>query len=194
VNVFAIRHGETAWSLSGQHTGTTDIPLTDNGRRLAERLRPVLAKETFALVLVSPMRRARETCDLAGLGDKAVIDRNLMEWDYGQYEGLTRRQINAVAPNWLIFRDGCPGGEAPEQVGDRVDRVIVRVRAAQGDCALFAHGHLLRVFGARWLGLPAGGGQHFTLGTGTVSVLGHYHDSPAIRIWNSPAGGELVAC
>jgi broad specificity phosphatase PhoE len=194
VSVFAIRHGETAWSLSGQHTGTTDIPLTDNGRRLAERLRPVLAKETFALVLVSPMQRARETCDLAGLGDKAVIDRNLMEWDYGQYEGLTPRQINEVAPGWLIFRDGSPGGEAPEQVGDRVDRVIARVRAEEGDCALFAHGHVLRVFGARWLGLPAGAGQHFALSTGTVSVLGYYHDIPAIRIWNSPTGGELVAC
>lgn len=154
MNVFAIRHGETAWSLSGQHTGTTDIPLTDEGRRLAERLRTVLARETFALVLVSPMQRARETCDLAGLGDRAVIDRNLMEWNYGKYEGLTPRQINEIAPGWLIFRDGCPGGEAPEQVGDRVDRVIARVRAT-GNCALFAHGHVLRVLGVRWLGLPA---------------------------------------
>ena len=194
MNVFAIRHGETAWSLSGQHTGTTDIPLTDNGRRLAERLGPVLAQETFALVLVSPMQRARETCDLAGLGDGAVIDHNLMEWDYGKYEGLTPKQINEVAPGWLIFRDGCPGGEAPEQVGDRVDRVIARVRAAEGDCAVFAHGHVLRVLGARWLGLPAGAGQHFTLSTGAVSVLGYYHDTPAIRIWNWPAAGELVAC
>jgi probable phosphoglycerate mutase len=194
VNVFAIRHGETAWSLSGRHTGTTDIPLTDNGRRLAERLRSVLAKETFALVLVSPMQRAREICELAGLGHRAVIDCNLRERDYGQYEGLTPRQINEVASGWLIFTNGCPGGEAPEQVGDRVDRVIARVRAADGGCALFAHGHLLRVLAARWLGLPAGAGQHFALSTGTVSVLGYYHDSPAIRIWNSPAGGELVAC
>jgi broad specificity phosphatase PhoE len=186
VNLFAIRHGETAWSLSGQHTGRTDIPLTDNGRRLAERLCPVLAKETFALVLVSPMQRARETCDLAGLGDRAVIDRNLMEWDYGKYEGLTPKEINEIAPGWLIFRDGCPGGEAPEQVGDRVDRVIARVRTA-GDCALFAHGHVLRVLGVRWLGLPAGAGQHFALSTGTVSVLGYYRDIPAIKIWNWPA-------
>jgi broad specificity phosphatase PhoE len=171
VNIFAIRHGETAWSLSGQHTGTTDIPLPDNSQRLAERLRPVLAKETFALVLTSPMQRAPETCDLAGLGDRAVIDHNLMEWDYGKYEGLTPKQINEIAPGWLIFRDGCPGGEAPKQVGDRVDQVIARVRAA-GDCALFAHGHVLRVLGVRWLGLPAGAGQHFALSTGTVSVLG----------------------
>src|SRR6185295_1180780 len=117
VNVFAIRHGETAWSLSGQHTGTTDIPLTDNGRRLAEQIRPALDRETFALVLVSPMQRARETSNLAGLGDKAVIDPDLMEWNYGEYEGLTTKQIHEAAPGWLIFRDGCPGGEAPEQVG-----------------------------------------------------------------------------
>ncbi len=189
MNVFAIRHGETAWSLSGQHTGATDIPLTDNGRRLAERLRPVLAKETFALVLVSPMQRARETCDLAGLGDRAIIDRDLIEWDYGKYEGLTPRQIDEISPGWLIFRDGCPGGEAPEQVGDRVDRVIARGRAA-GSCALFAHGHVLRVLGVRWLGLPAGAGQHFALSTGTVSVLGYYRDIPAIKIWNWPAAAS----
>src|SRR5205807_9324652 len=117
MNVFAIRHGETAWSLSGQHTGTTDIPLTENGRGLAERMRPVLAKEAFALVLCSPMQRARETCELAGLGDKAVIDQDLAEWNYGQYEGLTPKQIHENAPGWLVFRDGCPGGESPEQVG-----------------------------------------------------------------------------
>ncbi|HSA80167.1 MAG TPA: histidine phosphatase family protein, partial [Geminicoccaceae bacterium] len=159
VNVFAIRHGETAWSLNGQHTGTTDIPLTDNGRRLAERLRPALAKEAFALVLVSPMQRARGTCELAGLGDGAVTDHDLVEWNYGEYEGLTPKQIRNVTPDWLIFRDGCPGGEAPEQVGARVDRVIARARAAEGDVALFAHGHVLRVLAARWLGLPAAAGS-----------------------------------
>ena len=189
VNVFAIRHGETAWSLSGQHTGTTDIPLTDNGRRLAERMRPVLAKEAFALVLVSPMQRARETCELAGLGDGAVTDPDLVEWNYGEYEGLTPKQIRKVAPDWLIFRDGCPGGEAPEQVGARADRVIARARAVEGDVALFAHGHVLRVLAARWLGLPAGAGQHFLLDTGTLSVLGYYHDIPAVRIWNGPLVG-----
>ena len=147
MSVFAIRHGETAWSLSGQHTGTTDIPLTDNGRRLAE-------------------------------------------WDYGDYEGLTSGQIRELAPGWLIFRDGCPGGEAPGQVGARADRVVARTRAVRGDVALFAHGHLLRVLAARWLGLPAGAGRHFLLDTGTLSVLGHYHEVvPAVRIWNAPLVG-----
>src|SRR5215471_17501734 len=129
VQVFAIRHGETAWSLSGQHTGTTDIPLTDNGRRLAEKLRPVLAKEKFALILCSPMQRARETCELARLGAAAVIDPDLTEWNYGKYEGITTKQIHETAPGWLLFRDGCPGGESPEQVGARADRVIARARA-----------------------------------------------------------------
>jgi probable phosphoglycerate mutase len=186
VNVFAIRHGETAWSLSGQHTGVTDIPLTDNGRRLAERMRPVLAIKVFELVLSSPMQRARETCQLPGLGDTAVIDSDLVEWNYGDYEGLTPRQINEAAPGCLIFRDGCPGGKTPEQVGARVDRVIARTRAVAGNTALFAHGHLLRVFAARWIGLPASGGQHFLLNTGTLSVLGYYHEIPGVRIWNGP--------
>jgi broad specificity phosphatase PhoE len=186
VNVFAIRHGETAWSLSGQHTGTTDIPLTDNGRRLAKRMRPVLATKAFGLVLCSPMQRARETCELAGLGDNAVIDSDLVEWNYGEYEGLTPKQIQEMTPGWFIFRDGCPGGEASEQVGARVDRVIARSRAVDGDTALFAHGHVLRVFAARWIGLPAGGGQHFLLNTGTLCVLGYYRKVPAVRIWNGP--------
>jgi broad specificity phosphatase PhoE len=186
VNVFAIRHGETAWSLSGQHTGTTDIALTDNGRRLAKRMRSVLAANVLALVLCSPMHRARETCELAGLGDKAVIDPDLVEWNYGEYEGLTPKQIQEMAPGWLIFRDGCPGGEAPEHVGARVDRVIARCRSVDGDSALFAHGHVLRVFAARWIGLPPDGGQHFLLRTGTLCVLGYYREIPAVRIWNGP--------
>lgn len=186
MNVFAIRHGETEWSLGGQHTGTTDVPLTDNGRRLAERMGPVLAKESFELVLCSPMQRARETCRLAGLGDRAATDADLAEWNYGEYEGLTPRQIEKTAPGWLIFRDGCPGGESPEQVGARVDRVIGRSRAIDGDCALFAHGHVLRVLAARWIGLPANGGQHFLLDTGTLCVLGYYRKVPAIRMWNGP--------
>lgn len=184
MNVFAIRHGETEWSVSGQHTGATDIPLTDNGRRLAERMRPVLADKAFALVLCSPMQRARDTCALAGLGDKAVIDADLAEWNYGEYEGLTPKQIHQGIPGWLIFRDGCPGGESPGQVGARVDRVIARARAVAGDVALFAHGHVLRVLAARWIGLPAGAGQHFLLDTGTLCVLGYYRDVPALRVWN----------
>jgi broad specificity phosphatase PhoE len=186
VNVFAIRHGETAWSLSGQHTSTTDIPLTENGRRLAQRMRPVLATNAFELVLCSPMQRARETCALAGLGDQAVIDPDLVEWNYGEYEGLTPKQIQDMAPSWLIFRDGCPGGETPDQVGARVDRVIARSRAVDGDTALFAHGHVLRVLVARWIGLHAGGGQHFLLDTGTLSVLSYYYELPAVRAWNGP--------
>lgn len=190
MNLFAIRHGETAWSLSGQHTGTTDIPLTDNGRRLAQRIRSALAEETFALVLVSPMQRACETCELAGLGSRAVVEPDLVEWNYGEYEGLTPWQVNEMAPGWLIFRDGCPGGESPEQVGARVDRVIARARAIEGNAALFAHGHVLRALAVRWLGLPAGAGQHFMLGTGTLSVLGYYHEIPAIRIWNAPLASD----
>jgi len=189
LNVFAIRHGETEWSLGGQHTGTTDIPLTDKGRPLAERMRPALAREAFALVLCSPMQRSRETCALTGLGDKAVIDADLAEWNYGQYEGLTPKQIQERRPGWLIFRDGCPGGESPEQVGVRVDRVIERARAAQGDVALFAHGHVLRVLAARWIGQPAGSGQHFLLDTGTLCILGYYHDIPAVKVWNGPLAG-----
>jgi broad specificity phosphatase PhoE len=186
VNVFAIRHGETAWSLSGQHTGTTDLPLTDNGRRLAERMRAVLTTNAFKLVLCSPMWRARETCELAGLGGGAIVDPDLVEWNYGEYEGLTPKQIHEVAPGWLIFRDGCPGGETPEQVGGRVDRVIARSRSVDGNIALFGHGHVLRVFAARWIGLPPSGGQHFLLNTGTLCMLGYYREIPAVRVWNRP--------
>ena len=186
MSIYVIRHGQTAWSLSGQHTGTTDLPLTDNGRRRAERLRPLLLNETFALVLVSPMQRARQTCELAGLGNGAVLDADLVEWNYGEYEGLTPKQIHEKVPGWLIFRDGCPGGEMPEQVGARVDRVITRARAVEGDVALFAHGHVLRVLAARWIGLPPGAGQHFLLETGTLCVLGYYREIPAVSVWNGP--------
>ena len=183
-DVFAIRHGETAWSLSGQHTGTTDIPLTDNGRLLAERMRPVLASRKYALVLVSPLRRARETCDLAGLGNAATVEPDLAEWRYGEYEGLTTSPIRKLVPDWQIFRDGCPGGETPHQVGVRADRVIARIHEADGDRVLFAHGHILHVLVARWLGMPAICGQHFLLDTGTLSVLGNYKGVPAVRTWN----------
>ncbi len=186
MDVFAIRHGETEWSITGQHTGRTDIPLTDNGRQLAKRLQPALAKEVFALVLASPLQRARETCELAGLGSRATIDPDLAEWDYGDYEGVTSQQIHEHTPDWLLFRDGCPGGELPEQVGARADQVIARARGTGGNVALFAHGHILRVLAARWIGLPAVAGQHFLLGTGTLCVLGHYREIPAISIWNGP--------
>jgi probable phosphoglycerate mutase len=183
-NIFVIRHGETEWSLNGRHTGTTDIALTKNGRELARKMRPVLREQNFALVFVSPLRRARETCVLAGLGEKAVIDPDLMEWNYGEYEGLTPTEIHRADPDWMIFRDGCPGGETPAKIGSRVDRVIARLRNCPGNVALFAHGHVLRVMAARWIGLPAENGQHFLLDTGTISILGHYRCVPAIKIWN----------
>jgi probable phosphoglycerate mutase len=147
-------------------------------------MRPVLAAKAFELVLCSPMHRARETCELAGLGNKAVIDPDLFEWNYGEYEGLTPEQIQEIAPEWLIFRDGCPGGETPAHIGARVDRVIARTRAVHGDTALFAHGHVLRVFVARWIDLPPAGGQHFLLNTGTLCVLSYYHEIPAVQTWN----------
>jgi probable phosphoglycerate mutase len=184
--VYLIRHGETEWSLSGQHTGVTDIPLTENGRRVARWLQPVLTKEIFARVLTSPLQRARETCALAGLGDWAEIDRDLMEWNYGEYEGLTPDEIHAKRPGWMVFTDGCPGGESPAQVGARVDRVIAKVRAVEGHVALFSHGHVLRVFAARWLGLRAAEACHFLLDTATLNILSYYRGIPAVKRWNAP--------
>jgi probable phosphoglycerate mutase len=184
--IYLIRHGETEWSLNGRHTGCSDIPLTDNGRKVAREWRPFAAARSFALVLSSPLQRARETCELAGLGARAQIDSDLREWDYGEYEGCTPQEIRARRPDWMIFRDGCPGGETPAQVGVRVDRVIERFRSSAGDVAVFAHGHVLRVLAARWLDLPASGGSRFLLDTATVCVLGAYHGVPAIRRWNAP--------
>lgn len=181
-----IRHGETEWNLSGQHTSVTDIPLTENGRAAARGLAPLAAKASFALVLTSPLHRARETCALAGLGGEAEIDANLLEWNYGEYEGLTSTEIHARASGWMLFTDGCPGGESPAQVAARVDRVITRIRSVEGDVALFGHGHFFRVFAARWLGLPASAGSHFLLDNGTVSVLSHYRGLPAVKSWNAP--------
>jgi probable phosphoglycerate mutase len=181
-----IRHGETEWSLSGRHTGLSDIPLTENGRRTAMRLKPVLAGKTFEVVLTSPLRRARDTCELAGLGANAIVDPDLIEWNYGEYEGLTTKQIRAQRPSWLVFNDGCPGGETPEQVGARVDRVIARLRGIQGNAAVFSHGHLLRVFAARWIELAPQAGSRFLLDTATVSVLSSYRGVAAIRRWNAP--------
>jgi probable phosphoglycerate mutase len=188
--VCLVRHGETEWSLSGQHTGTSDLPLTENGERVARLLAPVLARETFALVLTSPLQRARRTCELAGLAADARVDRDLIEWNYGRYEGLTPQQIHALAPRWMIFTDGCPGGESPDQIGARVDRVIARVRDAGGNVALFAHGHVFRVFAARWLGLPPSAGAGFLLDTATLSVLSYYRGVPALKRWNAPLSPE----
>jgi probable phosphoglycerate mutase len=190
--VYLARHGETEWSLSGQHTGITDIPITENGRNLAKRLAPVLATERFALVLTSPLERARKTCELAGLGEHAEIDRDLMEWNYGEYEGLTPKQIDARAPGWMLFRDGCPGGETPEEAAARADRVIERVRAVEGNIALFAHGHIFRVFAARWLGLPPAAGCHFLLDTATLSILSYYRSIPAVKCWNAELARHIV--
>ena len=190
--VFLIRHGETEWSLSGQHTGMTDIPLTENGRTMPRLLAPILAKVTFARIFTSPLKRAREACELAGLGERAEIDHDLVEWNYGDYEGLTTKEIHAKTPDWMLFRDGCPGGDGPEDVARRVDSVIGRVRAVEGDVALFAHGHVFRVFVARWIGLQATAGCHFILDTATVGVLGYYRDVPAIKRWNAPVAVEGI--
>jgi len=184
--VVLVRHGETEWTLTGQHTGRTDIPLTERGRNEARLLAPLLSSADFALVLSSPLRRARETCELVGLGPRTEIEPDLMEWDYGEYEGLTSKQIKRTAPNWMVFTDGCPGGETPAQVGARADRVITRIRSVAGRVALFAHGHLLRVLAARWIEFPPSAGQHLLLDTSTVSVLGYYQDVPAVKRWNAP--------
>jgi probable phosphoglycerate mutase len=186
--VYVIRHGETEWSLSGRHTGETDISLTENGRNVAKRLKPALATKDFALVLTSPLRRARETCELAGFGERAEVDRDLLEWNYGEYEGLTPKQIRAIRPDWMIFKDGAPGGESPDQVAARVDRVIGKVRAVQGNVAIFAHGHLLRTFAARWLGMPTSSGSHFLLDPATLNILSYYRGTPAVKRWNAPLG------
>lgn len=190
--VYLIRHGETEWSLSGRHTGITDIPLTENGRRAAKRLETALTKETFTAVLTSPLERARKTSELAGFGGRAEIEFDLMEWNYGEYEGLTSKQIREKVPGWILFRDGCPGGESPEQIGARVDRVIARVRAVDGRVALFAHGHIFRVFAARWLGLPVVAGCHFLLDTATLNILGYDREIPAVTTWNAIIPEELA--
>jgi broad specificity phosphatase PhoE len=180
------RHGETAWSLSGQHTGRTDLPLTERGERNARALGERLRELTFAKVLSSPLRRAVRTCELAGFGAAAEIDPALVEWDYGQYEGRRTAEIHAERPDWQLFRDGCPGGESLDQIGARADRVVDRVRAVKGPVLVFSSGHFLRVLAARWLGLDAGGGRYFLLSTASLSALGYEHNlaEPAIRLWN----------
>lgn len=188
--IYLLRHGETEWSRLGKHTSVTDISLTKNGRAAAQRLRSVLANEPFGLVLTSPMRRARDTCELAGLGEAAIVEPDLMEWNYGDYEGLTTSEIRSKRPNWSLFRDGCPGGESPEQVASRAERIISKMQETERHVALFAHGHIFRVLAARWINLPASHGERFLLDTATLSVLGYYYQTPAVKIWNAPIARE----
>jgi probable phosphoglycerate mutase len=184
--VYLARHGETAWTVSGQHTGLTDIPLTERGERNARRLGERLKGLTLAKVLTSPLQRARRTCELAGFGPVAQVDSELVEWNYGAYEGRKTVDILKERPSWQLFRDGCPGGESPAEVGARADRVIARLRALEGDLLLFSSGHFLRVLAARWLGLEAAAGRYFLLTVATLSILGYEHDKtePVLRLWN----------
>ena len=185
--VYVARHGETAWSLSGQHTGRTDLPLTPNGERNARRLGERLKGMTFQKVFTSPLQRASRTCELAGFGPVAESDPDLVEWDYGRYEGLRSAEILAERPDWELFRDGCPGGESPAQIGERADRVVARVREVNANVLLFSSGHFIRVLAARWLALgPGSAGRYFLLSTASLSALGYEHNlaHPVIRLWN----------
>jgi broad specificity phosphatase PhoE len=185
--IYLARHGETAWTLSRQHTGLTDLPLTENGEQTARRLGERLRGVTFAKVFTSPLQRARRTCELAGFGGVAEIDPDLVEWDYGQYEGRRGDDIRAERPDWILFRDGCPGGETPWQVSARTDRVIQRVRAVSADVLLFTSGHFMRVLAARWLGLePTANSRYLMLSPASLSALGYEDDfsRPVIRFWN----------
>ena len=185
--VYLARHGETAWTLSGQHTGLTDLPLTRNGERNARRLGERLKGQQFAKVLTSPLQRATRTCELAGFGEAAETDSALVEWNYGEYEGLRSADILARRPEWDLFRDGCPGGESPVEIATRADHVVERLRAVSGDVLLFSSGHFLRVLAARWLGIGAdSAGRHFVLSTASLSALSYEHklSRPVIRLWN----------
>jgi broad specificity phosphatase PhoE len=185
-SIYLARHGETEWSLSGQHTGLTDLPLTSHGEKCARALGPRLAGLKFAKVFTSPLQRASRTCELAGFGKMAEVDRDLVEWNYGRYEGRKSADIRKENPDWQLFRDGGPQGESPAQIGARADRVVDRVRAVQGDVLLFSSGHFLRVLAARWLGLEPAAGRYFLLSTASVSELSYEHDlsDPAMRLWN----------
>ena len=183
--IVIVRHGETEWSANGKHTSHTDLSLTDAGRERALALASVLSQWSFSLVLTSPLKRARETCELAGLADAAELCDDLREWDYGEYEGLTTPEIRVSRPDWSLWRDGCPGGEMPEQVGERADRALARLRSADGDVAAFAHGHILRVLTARWLGMPVAAGARFALAAGGVGELGYERETEVLRRWNA---------
>jgi broad specificity phosphatase PhoE len=183
--VYLARHGETAWTITGQHTGRTDLPLTKRGEEMALRLGERLNENTFAKVFTSPLRRAVQTCQLAGFGAVAEIDVDLMEWDYGEYEGRLSVDILAERPDWQLFRDGCPGGESPDDVAARADRVVERVRRVGADVLLFSSGHFLRMLAARWIGAEPIVGRALMLSTASLSSLSHEHSTdPAIRLWN----------
>ena len=185
--VYIARHGNTEWTHSGQHTGLTDLPLTADGERNAVRLGERLKGMTFGKVFTSPLQRAKRTCELAGFGSGAEIDPDLVEWDYGKYEGLTSAEILQKNPNWDLFRDGAPDGESPAKIGKRADRVVERIRQVTGDVLLFSSGHFVRVFTARWLGLsPGAGGRYFLLSPASLSALSYEHNlsRPVIRLWN----------
>jgi len=184
--LYIARHGETAWSLSGQHTGLTDLPLTERGQSNARRLGNQLRGRSFAHVFTSPLQRARRTCELAGFGAEAEVDRDLLEWNYGDYEGLRTAEIHAKRPGWELFRDGCPGGESVGDVGARADRMVDRVRALRQEVLIFSSGHFLRVLAARWLGLEPEAGKYFLLSTASLSALSYEHDltQPVIKFWN----------
>lgn len=184
--VYLARHGETAWSISGQHTGRTDLPLTERGERNARRLGERLRGFTFDKVLTSPLQRASKTCELAGFGEVCKVELDLLEWNYGEYEGRCSAEIHAERPDWNLFRDGCPGGEVPWQVGARADLVLNQTRYIAGDVLLFSSGHFLRVLAARWLGLEPGAGRFFLLSTASLSALSYEHNlsEPAVRLWD----------
>ena len=184
--IYLARHGETAWSLSGQHTGLTDLALTERGERNAGQLGNRLSGLAFAKVFTSPLQRAVRTSELAGFTAVAEVDRDLLEWNYGDYEGRRTTEIHVERPDWQLFRDGCPGGESPSQVGARADRVVHRMRALEGDVLVFSSGHFLRVLAARWLGLDPAAGRFLLLSTASVSALSYEHDlsEPVIRLWN----------
>ena len=184
--IYLARHGETTWSLSGQHTGLTDLPLTERGEQNARRLGKRLAGLSFSKVFTSPLQRARRTCELAGFGTTAVTDANLVEWNYGNYEGRRSVEIHAERPDWQLFRDGCPGGETPVQIGARADKVVSRLRGIKGDVLLFSSGHFLRVLAARWLGLETDAGRFLMLSTASLSMLSYENNlsQPAIKLWN----------
>ena len=187
LQLYLVRHGETEWSRDKKHTGRTDIPLTERGEEEARAVAPLLAGRELTRVVSSPLSRALETCRLAGLGDRVDTDAELLEWDYGDYDGITTAEIHETRPDWVLWRDGCPGGESPAEVGARADAFLSRIAGETGDVAVFGHGHMLRIVAARWLELEPAAGARFVLGTATLSVLGWEHDWHAIRTWNSVA-------